>query len=301
MSVMRALARSVVSAELAAQPKAQAPDTAYPLLVVDQIVQDFPAPGGGVNRVIDGISLAFDQPSINTLLGPSGSGKSTLMRLFGGVRVPFDVKCPTSGSVFIDGKLVGSEQHDDVVMVFQQYNNRPDLTVYENVFFPFTLSLWRKKVSTAEAKKRVQAMLEAVGLSDKAKLRPSQLSGGQKQRVALARALVLRPRILLMDEPFGALDAQTRADMQKLLVRLHKEQPCLTIFVTHDITEAIALGDRVIVLSTKPAKVAEDFMIEHPHETRHEWLLSSEAKTYEQRILNILHSTHGNGQVRVSL
>jgi ABC-type nitrate/sulfonate/bicarbonate transport system ATPase subunit len=188
------------------QQETPASATAYPLLVADQITQDFPAPGGGVNRVIDNISIAFDQPGINMLLGPSGSGKSTLMRLFGGVRVPFDVKCPTSGSVFIDGKLVGSEQHDDVVMVFQQYNNRPDLTVYDNVFFPFRLSLWRKKISAAEAKKRVQAMLEAVGLADKANLRPAQLSGGQKQRVALARALVIRPRILLMDEPFGALD-----------------------------------------------------------------------------------------------
>lgn len=286
-------------AQIVQQPETQAPATVYPLLVADQIVQDFPAPGGGVNRVIDGISLAFDRPGINMLLGPSGSGKSTLMRLFGGVRVPFHIQCPTSGQVLIDGKLV-TGQHDDAVMVFQAYNNLPNRTVYENVHFPFEFKLWRK-VSKKEAHERVMTMLEAVGLADKAQLRPAALSGGQKQRVAIARALVTRPRILLMDEPFGALDAQIRSDMQKLLVRLHREQPCLTIFVTHDVTEAIALGDRVIVLSTKPARIADDFIIEYPHETRHEWLTSPEAKGYEQRVLDILHSTHGSGQVRVSV
>lgn len=270
--------------------------TTPPKLVVDQIVQEFPDPGGGVNRVIDGISLTIDRPGINMLLGPSGSGKSTLMRLFGGVRIPFHIKSPTSGSVFIDDVLV-TGGHDDVVTVFQAYNNLPNRTVYENVYFPFEFKLWRKKVSKKEAHKRVVEMLDAVGLADKAKLRPAALSGGQRQRVAIARALVLRPRILLMDEPFGALDAKTRVDMQRLLVRLHQERPCVTIFVTHDITEAIALGDRVIVLSTKPAKVAEDFIIDHPHATRHGWLMSSEAKAYKQRVLDILR----DGQVRVSL
>lgn len=273
--------------------------TTYPLLVADKIVQDFPTPEG-VNRVIDGVSLAFDRPGINMLLGPSGSGKSTLMRLFGGVRVPFHVQCPTSGSVFIDGQPV-TDQHDDVVMVFQAYNNLPNRTVYENVYLPFEFKLWSRKVPKKEAHERVMAMLDAVGLADKAQLRPEALSGGQKQRIAIARALVLKPRILLMDEPFGALDAQTRADMQKLLVRLHTEQPCLTIFVTHDVTEALVLGDRVLILSTRPAKVADDFAIDHPHETRHEWVTSPEAKVYEQRILDTLRKTQGNGQVRVSV
>lgn len=294
------LAANRIQGQAVQQPEAQAPATTYPLLVADQIVQEFPTPEGGVNRVIDGISLAFDRPGINMLLGPSGSGKTTLMRLFGGVRVPFHVQCPTSGTVYIDGKLV-TGQHDDAVTVFQAYGNLPHLTVYENVYFPFEFKLWRQKVSKKEAHERVVAMLAAVGLTDKADLRPASLSGGQRQRVAIARALVLRPRILLMDEPFGALDAQTRADMQKLLVRLHKEQPCLTIFVTHDVTEAIALGDRVIVLSMKPARVAEDFAIDYPHESRHEWLNSPEAKAYEKRILDTLHSTHSGGQVRVSL
>lgn len=271
----------------------------YPMLVLDQIVQDFDAPGGGKNRIVENVSLAFDAPGINMLLGPSGCGKSTILRMMGGVRLPFGLKSPTSGKVFIDGKL-NEDQHDDAVMVFQSYNNRPDKSIYDNVAFPFELKLWRKKVTKEQIKERVDAMLVAVGLADKAQLRPSQLSGGQNQRVALARALVLRPRILLMDEPFGALDAQTREDMQHLLVKLHHEHPCLTIFVTHDVTEAITLGDRVIVMSTKPATVADDFLISAPH-PRGDWLHSLEARELEKRILGKLHNASGKGQVRVSI
>jgi len=275
-------------------------NTKYPMLVLDKITQDFPSPEGPV-RVLDDISLAFDGPGMNMLMGPSGSGKSTLMRLMGGVRIPFDVKCPTSGRIFIDGKEVGDDQHDDVVTVFQAYNNRPDLTVFENVMFPFTLKYWRKKVSKEEAKKRVTDILEVVGLADKAKLRPAALSGGQKQRVAIARALALRPRILLMDEPFGALDAQTRADLQRFMVKMHKEYPCLTIFVTHDVTEAITLGDRIIVLSARPARIAEQIVVAQPQDQRAEWLHSAEAKLYEQQIIQVLQNTKSPGQVRVSV
>jgi len=281
------------------EERAKAAGEKYPMLVLDKITQDYPSPDGGTNRIVENVSLAFDKPGINMLLGPSGCGKSTILRMMGGVR-PIGLKCPTSGGVYIDGKPC-VDQHDDAVMVFQQYNNRNDLSVYDNVAFPFTLNLWKKKVPADQVKPRVEAMLAAVGLADKAKLRPSQLSGGQNQRVALARALVLRPRILLMDEPFGALDAQTREGMQKLLVQLHREQPCLTVFVTHDVTEAITLGDRVLVLSTKPATVADDFLITQT-QPRGEWLHSAEAQTLEKRILDKLHTTSpGLGQVRVSV
>lgn len=278
-----------------------------PMLILDSIVQDYPAPKGGpMNRIVDGITLAFDESGINMLLGPSGCGKSTILRMMGGVR-PIGIQCPTSGRVFIDGKEC-RDQHDDAIMVFQQYDSRPDLTVFENVAFPFTLKLWRQKTKASEVKARVTQMLAEVGLADKAELRPSQLSGGQRQRVALARALVLRPRILLMDEPFGALDAQTREDMQALLVKLHHEHPCLVVFVTHDVTEALVLGDRVTVLSTKPARVADDFVlpprnsgIGAPMPRSTEWLRSIEAQKFQQRILTQLHNTAGKGQVRVSV
>lgn len=271
-------------------------------LVLNEIVQEYDNPNGAgkATRVVNGISLSFDKPSINMLLGPSGCGKSTLLHMMGGVR-PFGVKSPTSGTVQIDGEPCDGA-HDDAVMVFQRYANRPDLTVYENVAFPFQLALWKKKISASEWKKRVDEILEAVGLSDKKNLTPAQLSGGQNQRVALARALVLRPRILLMDEPFGALDAQTREEMQRLLITLHKDYPCLIVFVTHDVTEALVLGDRVIVLSTQPASVADDFTITEERPRSALWQRSTEALALQDRILSQLHKVSaGRGTVRVTI
>lgn len=265
------------------------------------IVQEYPRPDGkGVTRVCDQISLAFSEPGINMLLGPSGCGKSTILRMMGGVR-PIGTKTPTSGTVLIDGKpCVGA--HDDAAMVFQRYANRPDLTVWENVAFPFRMKLWKKKVPKAEAEKRVNDILAAVGLADKHDLTPAQLSGGQNQRVALARALVLRPRILLMDEPFSALDAQIRLEMQTLLVKLHEMQPCLVVFVTHDVTEALTLGDRVITLSTQPARVADDFRITEARPRSSVWARSTEAVKMEERILNLLHAASpGRGELTVTV
>jgi ABC-type nitrate/sulfonate/bicarbonate transport system ATPase subunit len=186
-------------------------------------------------------------------------------------------------------------------MVFQRYANRPDLTVYDNVAFPFRLKLWRDRIPAAQRHDLVMHMLDAVGLADKAKLRPSQLSGGQNQRIALARSLMLKPRILLMDEPFGALDAQTREDMQKLLVKLYREYPCLIVFVTHDVTEALLLGDRVVVMSTQPARIADDFEIVTPKPRDTGWLRMPEAAALEQRILSRLHQAAGRGNVRVTV
>ena len=270
-------------------------------LELRDIVQEYPKhDGSGVLRVVNGVSLAFDRPGINMLLGPSGCGKSTLLHMMGGVR-PIGIRTPTSGDVLIDG-VACHEAHDDVVMVFQRYANRPDLSVVENVAFPFRLGHWRSRVPPAEWKRRVDAMIEAVGLSGHRNHRPAQLSGGQNQRVALARALVLRPRVLLMDEPFGALDAQTRGEMQNLLVELHTANPCLIVFVTHDVTEALTLGDRVIVLSTQPAVIADDFAILEPRPRSANWQRSTEAVRMEERILDRLHSRSSSpGNVRVTI
>ena len=268
-------------------------------IVLDGIVQEFPRPEGGVNRVIDTLNLRFDGPSINMLLGPSGCGKSTLLYMMGGVR-PQNTVMPSQGRILIDG-VPCDDAHDDAVMVFQRYANRPDLSVYDNVGFPFRLKLWRDRVPKAERHDRIMHMLEAVGLADKAKLSPSQLSGGQNQRIALARSLMLKPRILLMDEPFGALDAQTREGMQQLLVQLYDEYPCLIVFVTHDVTEALLLGDRVVVLSTQPARIADDFEIHTPRPRDAGWLRMPEAAALEQRILSRLHQAAGRGNVRVTV
>lgn len=271
----------------------------FPRIELKGIIQEYPAPDGpGVVRILDEIDLDFSEPSINMLLGPSGCGKSTLLRMIGGVR-PFGVKSPTQGSVSIGGQLCEGA-HDDAVMVFQRYANRPDLTIRENVAFPFRLKLWKKRVGPGEAKRRVDEMLEAVGLGEKGELRPSQLSGGQNQRVALARALVLRPKILLMDEPFGALDAQTREEMQHLLLKLWRSHPCVVVFVTHDVSEALVVGDRVLVLSNSPAKIIDDFRIDEARPRSDAWLMSSPVVAMKDRVLERLHGGGGHGQVRVS-
>lgn len=285
------------SPKTAAASEAKAAEAKFLSVEMKDIIQEYPRPDQTPHRVVDGLSLKFSEPGINMLLGPSGCGKSTLLRMMGGVR-PTGVATPTSGQVLIGGQPCDGA-HDDAVMVFQRYANRPDLTIYNNVALPFEFSLWKKRLSAADRKKRVDEALEMVGIADKKNLRPSQLSGGQNQRVALARALVLRPKILLMDEPFGALDAQTREGMQRLLIKLWDQQPCLVIFVTHDVSEALVLGDRVIVLSANPANVVDDFPINEPRPRSDAWLMSTPVVQLKDRILSRLHAnTHG--QVRVS-
>ncbi len=270
-----------------ASPAAPAPGAVGAgLIELVDIVQRYPQDGGELT-VIDGVTLTFDKPGIQVLLGPSGCGKSTLLRMMGGVRHP-GVASPTSGTVNIDGEACHGP-HEDVVMVFQRYANRPDLTVEENVRFPFRTKLWRSRIGKAEQDERTEAILEAVGLKDKRSLYPAQLSGGQNQRVALARALVLRPRILLMDEPFGALDAQTREEMQALLIEIWKGFPCQVVFITHDVDEALLLGDRVIILSTQPARIADDFVINEPKPRNGIWLQSSLANELRGRVRQMLH------------
>jgi ABC-type nitrate/sulfonate/bicarbonate transport system ATPase subunit len=274
-------------------------EVAFLGLKLEGIVQDYPSPDGeGTQRVIDGVDLELSKPGINMLLGPSGCGKSTLLRMMGGVR-PFGVETPTKGTILIGGKKC-TGPHEDAVMVFQRYANRPDLSVWDNVALPFRFALWKKSIDAKTRDERITKILEAVGLAEKKDLRPSQLSGGQNQRVALARALVLRPRIMLMDEPFGALDAQTREEMQRLLADLFQEQPCLVVFVTHDVTEALLLGDRVLVLSASPATIVDDFTMDEPRPRTDAWLMSSEVVRLKERVLERLHDAKGHGQVRVS-
>ncbi|MFZ5550962.1 MAG: ABC transporter ATP-binding protein [Pseudomonadota bacterium] len=272
---------------------------AKPLVAATDIVQEYDRADGGRLRVLDGVSLTFEAPSINMLLGASGCGKSTLLRMLGGVR-PWNVKTPTAGRVEIEG-VACEGPHPDAVMVFQHYANRPDLTVWQNVMYPFTFAEWKRRVSEKEAKERVDQMLKEVGLADKRDQYPSQLSGGQNQRVALARALVLRPKVLLMDEPFGALDAQTRANMQALLCKLHESHPCVIVFVTHDVTEALLLGDRVIVLSSQPARVIDDFLIPTRQPRSADWLNGTEVRAWHERVVGHLRASGAHGNLRVTV
>ena len=256
------------------------------LIELTGIRQIYPNPLGGEDiEVIGGVDLQIDT-GLNMLLGPSGCGKSTLLRMMGGVR-PYNVVTPSFGEVKIAGEPCYGA-HDDTVMVFQHYANLPHLSVHDNVALPFRLGLWKRRVEAKEQADRIAWALDRVGLTHRAKNRPAQLSGGQNQRVAIARALVLKPRILLMDEPFGALDAQTRREMQDLLADLVKETGSTVIFVTHDVDEALVLGDRILVLSTRPAKIALDLRLPDAKPRDKLWLRTTRVEKMELDILEVL-------------
>ena len=187
------------------------------------------------------------------MVGRSGCGKSTLLRCIGGLIAP------TTGSIKISGQTV-SEPHPQIGYVFQQPVLLPWRTVEENVSLPFEV----KDKPTKEEKNKVKEVLGIVGLSDYAKHRPSELSGGMQQRVSVSRALVTEPSILLMDEPFGALDAQTREDMNVELLRIWEVAKTTIVFVTHDIGEALFLSDRVVIMSARPGKIDDIIEVNSP-------------------------------------
>ncbi|MBM9615605.1 ABC transporter ATP-binding protein [Desulfobulbus rhabdoformis] len=188
-----------------------------------------------------------------SVIGPSGCGKSTLIRILSGLDQA------TSGQVLLDGKPV-AEPGPERGMVFQGYTLFPWLSVKKNVMFGLEVA----GLSRATAESEAMQWIDMVGLADFASHYPAQLSGGMKQRVAIARALANQPRVLLMDEPFGALDAQTRAKMQSYLMQIWRNVDITIIFITHDLDEAVYLSDRILVLDAHPGRVRE--MVEVPVE-----------------------------------
>ncbi|MFQ6142070.1 ABC transporter ATP-binding protein [Streptomyces seoulensis] len=204
----------------------------------------------GRSLALAATELDFAQGSFTSLLGPTGCGKSTLLNAVAGF-VP-----PSSGRVLMDGVPVTGPGPDRGV-VFQHYALLPWFTARGNVEF----ALKRFGLSRTERRARALEALAEVGLADAAEKYPAQLSGGMRQRVALARALAAQPRVLLMDEPFGALDAITRARMQRLLTRLWEHTRTTVVFVTHDVAEALALSQRVIVMAAGPGRVIADHRV----------------------------------------
>ena len=204
---------------------------------------------------IDEIDLKIKDKEFATLLGPSGCGKSTLLRIVAGL-----IK-PTRGVARLDGKIISGPSQDRG-MVFQSYTLFPWLTVKENIQFGLEIAGMPK----TKQEQIAQEFVQKVGLKGFEKTYPKGLSGGMKQRVAIARALANNPAILLLDEPFGALDAQTRALMQELLTQVWEELHKTILFVTHDVEEAIFLSDRVFVMTARPGKIkAEiDIPLERP-------------------------------------
>ena len=192
---------------------------------------------------------------IRAILGPSGCGKSTALNLLSGFQ---EVWPPTSGEILVHGQAVTGPGIDRG-MVFQKYSSFPHLTVLQNIRFGLDLNQTLLGLSDADIEKSALEWIEKVGLAGHEHKYPHQLSGGQQQRVALARTLVLKPRIILMDEPFSALDEPTRLEMQMLLVDLWVEVESTVIMVTHSIVEAVYLGDCIYLFSKAPGKIAAEF------------------------------------------
>jgi sulfate/thiosulfate transport system ATP-binding protein len=195
----------------------------------------------GEFTALDGVSLNVVEGGLTALLGPSGSGKSTLLRIIAGL------EAPDSGAIRLDGKDVTQARPQDrgIGFVFQHYAPFEHMSVFENVAFGLRI----RKRPRDEVRRRVDELLALVGLTQWGGQRPHQLSGGQRQRMALARALAVDPRLLLLDEPFGALDANVRGELRRWLRRLHDEQGVTTVLVTHDQEEAMEISDTIAVMN----------------------------------------------------
>ncbi|MGW4483266.1 ABC transporter ATP-binding protein [Amycolatopsis sp. NPDC004368] len=237
--------------------------------------------GEGAHVAVNDLSFTVEAGQLACIVGPSGCGKSTLLRAIAGL-VP-----PTSGTVSLHGDLVTGVP-DDLAVVFQDYSRSlfPWLTVAKNVEFPLR---WTK-LDKAARRERADAALAAVGLSGIGAKFPWQLSGGMQQRVSIARALASRPALLIMDEPFASVDAQTRFELEDLLRRVQREQGTTVVLVTHDIDESVYLGDRVLVLSKSPASIVADLPVGLPAErdqiTTRE---SAEFVTLRGEVARLLH------------
>ncbi|MDB2280909.1 ABC transporter ATP-binding protein [Halorubrum ezzemoulense] len=247
-----------VNGDSAAGRDGETPPTAAASVALDGVGKTYPGDGeGGSVRALDDVSFSVADGEFVCLVGPSGCGKTTLFRVVAGLTEA------TDGRVLLDGTEVTGPT-TDMGVVFQEYHLFPWLTVEENVGF----GLERSDRSAAEREARVDEMLDLVGLTEFRGAYPKSLSGGMKQRVAIARSLAVDPDLLLMDEPFGAVDAQTREMLQRELLDVWESTGKTVLFVTHDVAEAVTLADRVVVMAAEPGRVREvvDVDVERPRD-----------------------------------
>ena len=237
----------------------------------------FPRRGQAPLIALDDIDIAVPDKQFAVIVGPSGCGKSSLLYLVAGLTEP------SGGELLLDGRRIEGSGRDRG-MVFQSYTLFPWLTVRGNVAFGLRL----RGVAAAEVRATVDRYLREVGLNGFEDAYPKQLSGGMMQRVALARAMANDPEILLMDEPFGALDSQTRLVMQQLLLRVWEHEYKTVLFVTHDIDEAIFLGDRVFVMTARPGRIKEEIAVDLPRPRAATVTMSAQFLAIKQRILGLL-------------
>ena len=238
---------------------------------------------------LEDVNLSIDDGEFVTLVGASGCGKSTLLRILAGLETH------TSGSVTCNGQEIqgpGAER----AMVFQHYSLYPWLTVIENIKFSRKLKVKRQDLSSGDveaASGRADALLDLIGLSKVAHAYPNQLSGGMQQRVAIARALMGKPAMLLMDEPFGALDAQTREVMHDLILHIHRIEKTTIVFVTHDVDEAIYLGQRVVLMQPRPGRIHSIYPVPLPKERNQEMKHAADFRGLKAEILARIRESSG--------
>jgi NitT/TauT family transport system ATP-binding protein len=246
-------------------------------LRIEDVTVRFAARKGQRVTALDRITLAIPDREFSCIVGPSGCGKSTLLRLVAGLNQA------TTGAITLDGcPILGPSAERG--MVFQSYTLFPWLTVRRNVEFGLEL----RRMPAAERRRIAHGFIGQVGLEGFEDAYPEQLSGGMRQRAALARALANDPDILLMDEPFGALDSQTRALMQEMLLGIWEESHKTVLFVTHDIDEALFLGDVVYVMTARPGRIKEEIAVDLPRPRSLEILTAPEFTALKRRVLRLI-------------
>jgi len=271
-------------ARQATEPGAAQPTPSVPALEARDVGKVYSATRQPVT-VFAGLDFAVEAGTFTTIVGPSGCGKTTLLLLLAGL-VP-----PTSGEVLLQGRPVRGPQPADISVIFQDANLLPWKTTLQNVEFPLEL----RGVSKAERRAQAAALLDLVGLREFESRYPHELSGGMRQRVAIARGLIQDPKILLLDEPFAALDEQTRMKMGLELLRIWEQRRKTVLFVTHNLTEATFLSDRVLVLGPRPARVLDDVPIDLPRPRDFELMATERFGQLRNRMWRLIMASEGDG------
>lgn len=272
-----------------------APVNPVPKLTAENVSVTYLSRAGDPVAAVDNVSFQImDKPGVGEIvvfLGPSGCGKSTLLKCIAGLLKP------TSGKILVDGSPIEGTSRDRG-MVFQAYTSFAWLTVQGNVEYGLKLAGVPKKLR----EERAYEALKQVGLAEFWNRHPKELSGGMKQRVAIARTVVNQPKLLLMDEPFGALDPQTRWGMQSLMLDLSRKLDNTMLFVTHDVSEAVYLADTIYVLSSRPAKILHRLDVPYFPDRDLALKASTKFRDVESQVLDLLHGPQGQspGNIRVS-